>query len=86
MLHRHAVSRKQGHITIPELVKKLAVPPEKRTNYDCELMADALYVFISSIAPFNEGLCFFFAAKFTIHTSLTNSLYAQNLNNRMPWQ
>ena len=53
----YAVSRKQGHITIPELVKKLAVPPEKRTNYECGLIADALYVFISSIAPFKEGLC-----------------------------
>ena len=51
------MSREQSHITICELVKKLAVPPEKRTNYDCKLMADALYVFISSIDPFKEGLC-----------------------------
>ena len=48
--------REQSHITIPELVKKLAVPPKKRTNGDRKLIADALYVFISSIAPFKEGL------------------------------
>jgi len=48
-------SGEQSHITIPELVKKLAVSPEKRTNIDRKLIADALYVFISSIAPFKEG-------------------------------
>ena len=41
---------------MPELVKKLAVPPKKRTNYDTKLIADALYIFISSVAPFKEGL------------------------------
>ena len=39
-----------------ELVKKLTIPPEKRTEYDCKLMAKALYVFISSIAAFKDGL------------------------------
>ena len=56
MLCTH-VSRKQGHITMPELVKKLVVPPEKRTSDDCELIASALYVFILSIAEFEDGLC-----------------------------
>ena len=44
------------HIAIPELVKKLVVPPGKRTEDDCELMAGALHVFISSLPAFNEGL------------------------------
>lgn len=47
--------KKQDHITMPELVKKLIVPPEQRTNADCKLMADALYMFISSIGAFKEG-------------------------------
>ena len=47
---------RQEHITISELVKKLIIPPEKRTEYDCKLMAKALYVFISSVAAFKEGL------------------------------
>lgn len=41
---------------MPELVKKLGVPPEKRTNYDCKLIANALLAFISSIAEFKDGL------------------------------
>ena len=41
---------------MPELVKKLIVPPGKRTEYDCKLMAKALYVFISSIPAFKDGL------------------------------
>ena len=43
--------------SIPDLVKMLAVPPEKRIHYDCKLITDALYVFSSSIAPFKKGLC-----------------------------
>ena len=70
----YAVSRKQGHITIPELVKKLAVPPEKRTNYDCGLIADALYVFISSIDPFKEGLCVLW--RFYTHSFTSSSFVA----------
>ena len=46
----------QQHITIPEVIKKLIVPPGKRTDEDCKLLADALYVFISSIPAFKEGL------------------------------
>ena len=55
---------------MPELVKKLAVPPEKRANDDCELIAGALHVFISSIAEFGEGLCILCQ----IDTALPNSL------------
>ena len=41
---------------MPELVKKLIVPPKKRTAADCKLMASALHVFISSIPGFKDGL------------------------------
>ena len=51
------LASEHGHITMPELVQKLAVPPEKRTNDDCELIAGALYVFITSMAAFKDGLC-----------------------------
>ena len=44
------------HITMPELVNKLAVPPGKRTEEDCNLMATALYVFVLSIAACKDGL------------------------------
>ena len=53
-----------------ELVKKLVVPPEKRTNDDCELIAGALYVFISSMAQFKDGLCILCQ----INTALPNFL------------
>ena len=42
--------------TISKLVKKLIVPPGKRTDEDCQLMADALFFFISSIPAFKDGL------------------------------
>ena len=45
----------RDHITIPELIKELKVPPEKRTESVCKKMAGALYAFIKSIPEFKEG-------------------------------
>ena len=59
---------------MPELVKKLAVPPEKRTNYDCKLIAGALHVFISSLAEFKEGLCILCQIDMAMPNSLSVSL------------
>ena len=50
------------HITISELVKKLIVPPGKRTDKDCRLMAHALFFFIASIPGFKDGLLISFAS------------------------
>ena len=66
---------KPEHITIPELVKKLIVLPEKRTEDDCKLMADALYVFISSIAAFKEG-----SLISSHHTNMASLIYEQNIS------
>ena len=41
---------------MPELVKKLHVPPGKRTSADCQLMADALYDFVTSMEAWKDGL------------------------------
>ena len=47
---------KEDHITMSELVKKLAVQPELRVEEDVKLSTDAIYEFIKSVPAFEEGL------------------------------
>ena len=47
--------KKQEHLTIPEVVQILIVPPAERSDRDCESIAEALFEFISSIPAFKEG-------------------------------
>lgn len=54
------------HITLPELVKKLAVAPERRTKNDCKEIAGALFFYITSIAEFKGGLHFLLLSPFSI--------------------
>ena len=60
-VYREGDPKKDEDDTIPiaELVKKLLVPREKRTNYDCKLIGRALHTFVSSISAFKEGWCLF---------------------------
>ena len=72
------VSRqKEKHISIPELVKKLTVPPARRTDVDCKLMADALYAFVSSIEAWKDGLL--------ISSNHTNTALSRISNFRLPY-
>ena len=43
------------HIAMPELIKELNVPPERRTKRACKKMAGALHAFIRSIPAFKVG-------------------------------
>merc|ERR1719201_2472925 len=43
------------HISIPELAKKLNVPPLRRTEVDCILCADALFDFVTSMEAWKDG-------------------------------
>ena len=43
-------------LKINELIKKLIVPPGKRTDENCQSMADALHAFVSSMDAWKDGL------------------------------
>ena len=62
---------------MPELVKKLNVPPLRRTNVDCQLMAEALYAFVTSMEEWKEGL--------PISSNHTNTALSRISNFRLPY-
>ena len=70
---------------MPELVKKLNVPPLRRTNVDCQLMAEALYAFVTSMEAWKDGLLIYSNHTNTALSRIPNFRvqYAQDLLKRM---
>ena len=73
----YASRQKQQPISIPELVKKLNVPPARRTDVDCKLMADALFNFVSSMEAWKDGLL--------TSSNHTNTALSRISNFRLPY-